>query len=127
MKHLAFAGLLALVTLLGSTPRSAGAQQRVNVAGRWETDSGACGGGGAGHVTMQLTQSGNGVVWSYGDGSGTYVCALRRLRCEGTWTRRSGSGPFSVNFTPDGGAFSGTWGYANNPAAPGWFGGHRVR
>ncbi|MEI8255608.1 MAG: hypothetical protein WCJ30_08055 [Deltaproteobacteria bacterium] len=117
----------ATVLLATGLFATAAEAQTVNVGGTWETDSGASGGNGAGHGTMNLVQSGGAVVWTYASGGGTYVCTLAGSVCQGTWQGHTGSGWFNVTFGPDSASFSGFWGYAGNAAPPGTFAGRAAR
>lgn len=98
--------------------------QAPDCTGTYQTQSGAVNGRGAGGIQMTITQRGSSLVWSTSTGY-TYVCSLRGTQCSGTWTGRTGSGWFSVNFTGNGNSFSGSWGYDDDHSVSGSFTGSR--
>lgn len=125
----ALALLFASVPLTLATPSTHAAAQYgpapyFDASGHWETDAGAVNGRGSGHFSLEITQSGTGLRWSAANG-GMYVCTLRGANCNGTWSGTSGSGWFDVTFSPDGGAFVGSWGYGDDHFAVGSWSGHR--
>ncbi|MFO0683016.1 MAG: hypothetical protein U0234_13250 [Sandaracinus sp.] len=98
--------------------------QYFSPAGHWETDASAVNGRGAGHLSVDIVQSGTGLRWSAANG-GLYVCTLRGYQCSGTWSGTTGSGWFDVSFSPDASSFYGVWGYGEDRSSSGAWSGHR--
>lgn len=115
-------GRMAAVCV-GTVMAAATATAQVNYSGTWNTNSGAAGGRGAGRIVMSATHRNGGVTFRYG--GNTMTCSLAGSHCGGSWQGGTGSGWFEIDFTPDGGAFSGTWGYGNDRANAGSFTGSR--
>ncbi len=119
---LALASLAAPDTAI---PDASAQQAAAFVAGHWETDAGNASGHGGGHFSIDLTQNGSRVRWVASNG-GEYLCSLEGYHCTGTWHGTSGSGWFDVWFSPDGGSFNGSWGYADDRSSPGSWSGRRT-
>ena len=117
---------LAVLGIIGAFAIAAApaTAQAPDCTGTYQTQSGAVNGRGAGGIQMTIAQRGSSLVWSTSTGY-TYVCSLQGTRCSGTWSGRTGSGWFSVNFTGNGNSFSGSWGYDDDHSASGSFTGSR--
>lgn len=108
MKHRLFALTLGTLATL-ATPALAGG----DYTGSFQTKSEAIKGKGGGGIPMTITQKGSSLVWNTSTGY-TYICSLNGAHCEGTWSGKTGSGWFSVDFSGNGDTFAGTWGYGQN-------------
>jgi hypothetical protein len=113
---------LALGTSLAAlaAPALAGA----DYTGTFQTQSEAIRGKGAGKIQMTVTQKGSSLIWNTSTGY-TYVCSLKRSRCEGTWSGKTGSGWFNVDFAGNGDSFTGSWGYGSDYSQSASFSGRR--
>lgn len=106
MKHRVIALTLGTALAMVATPALAGG----DYTGTFKTNSEAIHGKGGGGIEMTITQKGSSLEWKTSSGY-TYICSLHKEHCEGTWSGKTGSGWFSVDFSGNGDTFSGTWGY----------------
>lgn len=95
-----------------------------DMTGTFNTDSGPVKGRGAGKIQMTITQRGSSLEWKTSTGY-TYICSLDERNCAGTWAGKTGSGWFSVKFSPNGDSFTGNWGYKDDRSESGFFNGKR--
>ena len=91
----------------------------LDVSGTWDSTAGGDGGG---PYTIKLTQVNSTVTGTYEVGSGLIDGKLSGNKLAATWKQAGSDGWLTFNFTADGKAFDGEWGYHGAKPAGNWIG-----
>jgi hypothetical protein len=114
------ARMLAILAALAVVPQPRAARAAdVDVNGTFQSTSTGDGGG---EFVIKFTQVGDTVTGSYSDGSGQIGGKLVGRRLDATWREGRDDGWLTFNFTADGKAFDGEWGYHGEKPAGKWLG-----